>query len=232
MPAIEKGVNRKTKKAVVLFSGGLDSTTCLYWALAKGYKCYALNIKYGQKHCRESLSARAICKKLGVELTEIKLNLPWLARATSLVGKAAIPDEPLAIIKDKSRIPSTYVPARNLIFVAIAASLADSIDAEAVIAGPNAIDYSGYPDCRPEFYEPLAKAVKEGTRKGVKDGKIKIITPLLKLSKAEIAKLGKKLKVPFSMTWSCYRGGKKPCGKCDACKLRAEGFKKAGIKDE
>ena len=232
MPAIEKGANRKTKKAVVLFSGGLDSTTCLYWALARGYKCYALNIKYGQKHCREALSARAICKKLGVELTEIKLNLPWLARATSLVGKAAIPDEPLNIIKDKSRIPSTYVPARNLIFVAIAASLADSIDAEAIIAGPNAIDYSGYPDCRPEFYEPLAKAVKEGTRKGVKDGKIKIITPLLKLSKAEIAKLGKKLKVPFSMTWSCYRGGKKPCGKCDACKLRAEGFKKAGIKDE
>lgn len=232
MPAIKKATAKKEKKAVVLFSGGLDSTTCLYWALDKGYKCYALNVKYGQKHSREALSARAICKKLGVELTEIKLDFPWLAQATSLVGKGEIPDESLDAIKNKNRIPSTYVPARNLVFVAIAASLADSIDAEAIIAGPNAIDYSGYPDCRPEFYEPLAKAVKEGTRKGVKDGKIKIVTPLLKLSKAQIAKLGKKLKVPFAMTWSCYKGGKKPCGKCDACKLRAEGFKAAGIKDE
>lgn len=228
----KKSGSAKQKTAVVLFSGGLDSTTCLYWALDKGYKCHALNIKYGQKHSREALSARAICKKLGVEITEIKLNLPWLAAATSLVGKAAIPDESLEVIKNTKRIPSTYVPARNLVFVAVAASLADSINADAIIAGPNAIDYSGYPDCRPEFYEPLAKAVKEGTRKGSQGGSIKIITPLLKLSKAQIAKLGKKLNVPFSMTWSCYRGGKKPCGKCDACKLRAEGFKAAGLKDE
>ena len=233
MPATKKmSETVKQKTAVVLFSGGLDSTTCLYWALDKGYKCYALNIKYGQKHSREALSARAICKKLGVELTEIKLNLPWLAAATSLVGKAEIPDESLETIKNTKRIPSTYVPARNLMFVSIAASLADSINADAIIAGPNAIDYSGYPDCRPEFYDPLSKAVKEGTRKGSQGGSIKIITPLLKLSKAQIAKLGKKLNAPFSMTWSCYRGGKKPCGKCDACKLRAEGFKAAGLKDE
>lgn len=227
----EKTVKQKT--AVVLFSGGLDSTTCLYWALDKGYKCHALTINYGQKHSREASSAKAICKDLGVELTEIKLNLPWLAQATSLVGKGQdIPDESLEEIKDTTRIPSTYVPARNLVFVAVAASLADSINADAIVAGPNAIDYSGYPDCRPEFYTPLSKAVKEGTRKGVQGGSIKILTPLLKLSKAQIAKLGKKLKVPFLKTWSCYKGGKKPCGKCDACKLRAEGFRQAGIQDK
>ncbi len=232
-------LNRKTPKltkqktAVVLFSGGLDSTTCLYWALDKGYKCHALNINYGQRHGREAASAREICKNLGVELTEIKLNFPWLEQATSLVGKKhMIPDESLEEIKNTKRIPSTYVPARNLVFVSVAASLADSINADAIVAGPNAIDYSGYPDCRPEFYEPLSKAVKEGTRKGVQGGNIKILTPLLKLSKAQIAKLGKKLKVPFSMTWSCYEGGRKPCGKCDACKLRAEGFRQAGIQDE
>ena len=232
MPTNKNSRKPKQKTAVVLFSGGLDSTTCLYWALSKGYKCLALNICYGQKHSREVKSARQICKNLGVELTEIKLNLPWLAAATSLVGKAPIPDEDLTVIKNHKRIPSTYVPARNLVFVSLAASLADSVNADAIIAGPNAVDYSGYPDCRPEFYAPLSKAVKEGTRKGVSSSPIKILTPLLKLSKAQIAKLGKKLKVPFSLTWSCYRGGKVPCGKCDACKLRAEGFKAAGLEDK
>lgn len=221
------------KTAVVLFSGGLDSTTCLYWALEKGYKCIALNIFYGQRHSREVLSAKAICKKLGVKFIPVKINLPWLEAASSLVGKNhKIPNEDMSVIKNTSRIPSTYVPARNLVFMSVAASLADSIGAQAIVAGPNAIDYSGYPDCRPEFYRPLAKAVKEGTKNGVTGKPIKILTPLLKLSKAEIAKLGSKLGVPFSMTWSCYNGGAKPCGKCDACKLRAEGFALAGIKDK
>ncbi len=232
MPINKSSKSKTAKTAVVLFSGGLDSTTCLYWALSKGYKCMALNVQYGQKHSREVKSARTICRNLGVELTEIKLNLPWLYQATSLVGKGEIPDEDLNTIKNHKRIPSTYVPARNLVFISLAASLADSVNADAIIAGPNAIDYSGYPDCRPEFYEPLYKAVKEGTRKGVTGRPIKILTPLLKLSKAQIAKLGKKLNVPFGLTWSCYRGGKKPCGKCDACKLRQEGFKSAGLKDE
>ena len=139
--AINKSVKAKTvKTAVVLFSGGLDSTTCLYWALSKGYKCLALNIQYGQKHRREVKSARIICKKLGVELTEIKLNLPWLYKATSLVGEGEIPDEDLSIVKSHNRIPSTYVPARNLVFISLAASLADSLNADAIIAGPNAID--------------------------------------------------------------------------------------------
>lgn len=224
--------NTKEKIAVVLFSGGLDSTTCLYWALDKGYKCVALNILYGQRHSKEAACAKEICKKLGVELIEVKLNLPWLAAATSLVGKKhKIPNESLKEIKDASRIPSTYVPARNLMFVSVAASLADSLNASAVIAGPNAIDYSGYPDCREEFYKPLAETIKEGTRAGASGKPIKILTPLIKMSKVKIAKLGHKLGVPFGLTWSCYEGGKKPCGKCDACKLRAEGFEKAGLKD-
>jgi 7-cyano-7-deazaguanine synthase len=123
------------------------------------------------------------------------------------------------------------VPARNLIFMSLAASLADSVGAQAVIAGPNAVDFSGYPDCRPQFYKPLEKVFKEGTRAGAQGGEIKIITPLINMSKAQISMLASKLGVPFKMTWSCYGGGAKPCGKCDACKLRAEGFKKAGVKD-
>jgi 7-cyano-7-deazaguanine synthase len=233
MQVSEKAKPANGKSAVVLFSGGLDSTTCLYWALDKGYDCTALNICYGQRHVKENACARRICKKLGVKFVEIKLNFPWLEGATSLVGKKhKIPDELMSVIKDKSRIPSTYVPARNLFFVSIAASLADSIGACAIIAGPNAVDYSGYPDCRPQFYAPLAKAVKEGTRLGAEGKSIKILTPLIKLSKARIAKLADKLGVPFGLTWSCYCGGAKPCGKCDACKLRAEGFEKAGIEDK
>lgn len=224
---------QKKETAVVLFSGGLDSTTCLYWALAKGYDCVALNIFYGQRHSKEVLYAKKICKKLGVKFIEVKLNLPWLEAATSLVGKNhIIPDEPLNKIKNTTRIPSTYVPARNLVFMSVAASLADSIDAGSIVAGPNAIDYSGYPDCRPEFYRPLAKTIKEGTRLGVTGKPIQILTPLLKLSKKQIAELGHKLGVPFGMTWSCYNGGAKPCGHCDSCKLREQGFREAGLKDE
>lgn len=223
----------KKEKAVVLFSGGLDSTTCLYWALDKGYDCVALNISYGQKHIKEIACAKKICAKLGVKMQSLNLNLPWLEEATSLVGKnKVLPKASLKEIHNKNRLPSTYVPGRNLLFISLAASYADSIGATAIIAGPNAIDYSGYPDCRPQFYTPLAKAVKEGTSGALTGKKIKILTPLLRLSKAQIAKLGAKLKVPFSLTWTCYKGGAKPCGKCDACLLRAQGFKEAGILDK
>ena len=226
-------LSKANKKAVVLFSGGLDSTTCLYWALSKGYECIALNIAYGQRHIKETACAKKICSKLGVKMQSINLSLPWLKEATSLVGKnKTLPSENLEKIHNKKRLPSTYVPGRNLLFIALAASYADSIGAEAIIAGPNAIDYSGYPDCRPEFYKPLSKAVKEGTSGAISGKSIKIITPLLKLSKAQIAKLGAKLKVPFGLTWTCYKGGAKPCGKCDACRLRAQGFKEAGILDK
>lgn len=218
------------KKAVVLFSGGLDSTTCLYWALDQGYECEALTVSYGQRHDREVLSAEMITKNLGVKLHKIQLNLPWLADVCSLVDKnKELPDIPLKDIPSAG-IPSTYVPGRNLMFLSIAASLADSIGAEAIVAGPNAVDFSGYPDCTPAFFKAAGDAINRGTRLGVTEG-IEVLAPLMRLSKTQIVQLGAKLHVPFGLTWSCYAGGKKPCGHCDSCKLRAKGFAEAGVKD-
>ncbi|MDR0291343.1 MAG: 7-cyano-7-deazaguanine synthase QueC [Elusimicrobium sp.] len=210
------------KKAVILFSGGMDSTVCLYWAQAHGYECHTLTISYGQKHEKEVSVARALAAETAAQTHFIKLSMPWLAGATSLAGGKKIPSHKLMEIGKK--LPSTYVPARNLVFVSLAASLADSIGAEAVVLGPNAVDFSGYPDCTPQFYAPLTQALKTGTRLGKN---FKLLTPLIKLRKAEIIKLGRALNAPLEKTWSCYNGGKTPCGKCDACKLRAQGFKQA-----
>ena len=219
------------KKAVVLFSGGLDSTTALCWALDRGYSCSAVFFHYGQRHGRESRGARRIAKELGVRLYEIKLGFPWLG-VSSLVDKSKkLPDTGLSRIGEGGRVPSTYVPGRNLVFASIGVSLADSIGAGAVVMGPNSVDYSGYPDCRPGFYRALEKAVKEGTRAGSSGAKIRLLTPLMELGKDEIIRLGLKLKAPLSRTWSCYSGGSRPCGRCDSCKLRARGFRAAGIAD-
>lgn len=220
----------KQKKAIVSLSGGLDSSTCLAWAVDKGYKCYAITFDYGQRHIKEIRAARKIASYYRVPLTEIKLNFPWL-KTSSLVDK----NKKLPNLKYEKiisgHIPSTYVPARNLVFTSICASYADSVNADFLVLGPNAIDYSGYPDCRPEFYNILSKAVNLGTRKGVENSGIKILTPIINMTKAEIVKLAFKLKVPLKYTWSCYYGGKKPCGRCDSCKLRARGFEEAGFKD-
>ncbi|MEA3307653.1 MAG: 7-cyano-7-deazaguanine synthase QueC [Elusimicrobiota bacterium] len=218
------------KKAVIMFSGGLDSTVALCWALNKGYECFAITISYGQKHVREKKSAQIIAKLLGIKLFDLKLDLPWL-ESSSLVDKnKKIPNFKLSEINDK-KIPSTYVPGRNLMFTSIGVSLADSIGAEAVVLGPNVLDYSGYPDCRPVFYNALEKAVNLGTEMGSAGKKIKLLMPLIKLSKADIVKLAVKLKAPLQHTWSCYAGLKEPCGVCDSCKLRAKGFAEAGVKD-
>jgi 7-cyano-7-deazaguanine synthase len=216
----------KKKKAIVLFSGGLDSTTCLYWALNKGYECHALTVSYGQRHKREIKSARKIAKLAGVKLTQIEMSLPWLKKSSLVNKNLKIPNLSLSKIAS-GRVPSTYVPGRNLMFTAFSASLADAEKADAIITGPNVMDYSGYPDCRPEFYKPLEKAVNLGTT--LKN--FKILTPLIKLTKSEIVKLAVKLKVPLEYTWSCYAGSVKPCGKCDSCKLRLKGFNEAGYKD-
>ena len=218
-----------SKKAIVLFSGGLDSTTCLYWALDKGYACETLTVTYGQKHAREVRAAQTIATRLGVKQHRVTLDLPWLA-ASSLVDKnQAIPQHDLAEITN-GQIPSTYVPGRNLLFLSVAASLADAIQADAVVAGPNAIDFSGYPDCTPDFFKAAAQAMNLGTERGVKHG-LEVLAPLMDLSKTDIVKLGAKLGVPFELTWSCYEGGETPCGHCDSCKLRARGFAEAGVKD-
>jgi len=217
------------KKAVVLFSGGLDSTTCLYWALAQGYTCEALTLSYGQRHEREILSARQIAQKLGIKQHLIELPLPWLSVCSLVDKKQPLPDIPLEQIAGET-IPSTYVPARNLMFLSVAASLMDATRADTIVAGPNAVDFSGYPDCTPAFYHAAADAICLGTKKGVEEG-VEILAPLMKLSKTDIVKLAARLGVPFELTWSCYAGGEKPCGHCDSCKLRAKGFAEAGVHD-
>ncbi len=217
------------KKAVVLFSGGLDSTTCLYWALAQGYACETLTVTYGQRHVREKQSAEKIAAKLGVKTHFLDVKLPWLGGCSLTNAAAQLPDVPVEQIT-AGGIPSTYVPGRNLLFLSLAGSLADAVDADAIIAGPNAVDFSGYPDCTPDFYKAAAQALNRGTKKGVTDG-LEVLAPLMYLSKADIVRLAAQLKVPFELTWSCYAGGEKPCGKCDSCKLRARGFEEAGVKD-
>jgi len=218
-----------SKKAIVLFSGGLDSTTCLYWALAQGYTCETLTVSYGQKHAREIQSARKIADKLGVKQHYITLDLPWLSSSSLVDEKQALPDVSMEEI-ESHHIPTTYVPGRNLMFLSVAASLLDAVGADALVAGPNAVDFSGYPDCTPQFFEAVKAAINCGTARGVGGG-VKVFMPLMNLSKTEIVKLGAKLGVPFELTWSCYAGGEKPCGHCDSCKLRARGFAEAGIVD-
>lgn len=217
------------KKAIVLFSGGLDSTTCLYWALAQGYTCETLTVTYGQRHSREIESAQKIAAKLGVKTHFIEVNLPWLITSSLVDVTQTLPNQSLSEI-EKHGIPSTYVPGRNLLFLSMAGSLLDSVNADAIIAGPNAVDFSGYPDCTPDFYKAAAQALNRGTKKGVTEG-IEVLAPLMYLSKTDIVRLAAQLKVPFELTWSCYAGGDKPCGVCDSCKLRARGFALAGVKD-
>jgi len=208
-------------KAVVLLSGGLDSTTTLYLAKQKGYKCSALIFDYGQRHKKELRSAVAVAKRAKVPYQILKISLPW--KGSSLLDKKM----KVPVRKSPKGIPSTYVPSRNIIFLSFALSFAESIGAQTIFIGANAIDFSGYPDCRPAFYRAFQKVVRAGTKKK----KIKVQTPLINKTKAQIIKLGLKLKAPFELTWSCYQGGKRPCGICDSCKLRGKGFARLGIRD-
>jgi 7-cyano-7-deazaguanine synthase len=219
----------QNKKAVVLLSGGLDSATVLYWTVNKGYQPQALIFDYGQRHSREVASARALCKRSHVPFHIVRLELPW-GGSSLLDKKAALPKAKR--VKDVgAQIPSTYVPGRNTLFLSYGLSLAEAAGAGAVMIGANALDYSGYPDCRPDFISAMSKVFKLGTKAGRQGRPIKIVAPLLKLTKSQIIKLGINLGVPYGLTWSCYRGGKKPCGTCDSCLLRAKGFREAGVKD-
>ncbi len=214
------------RRAVVLLSGGLDSSTCLYWALREGYACEAVSVLYGQRHARELDSAKAVAKAAKVPWRPVELELPWL-KASSLVSKSMkLPDLPLSKI-GAGGIPSTYVPARNTVLLAVAASLADATGASAIVTGANALDFSGYPDCRPAFHRAFERVLAEGTR----SGDIRVLAPLIRLDKEGIVRLALRLRVPLHRTWSCYKGGRRPCGRCDSCKLRAKGFQKAGVLD-
>lgn len=198
-------------KAIILLSGGLDSTTTLYYAKSKGYQCHALIFDYGQRHKKEIRYAVAAAKRESVPYYIVRIKLPWK-------GSALLDPK---YNKKKKGIPATYVPARNTIFLSFALSYAEAIGAKYIFIGANAIDYSGYPDCRPEFI----KAFQEVAKKGTRDQGIGVRAPLLCKTKTQIIKLARKLKVPLELTWSCYKGGRKPCGVCDSCKLREKGFK-------
>ncbi len=225
------GKRNKMKKAIVLISGGLDSTVTLYWAKSKGYQPYGLIFDYGQRHRREISGAIKIAKKTRCKYRLLKFTFPWGGSAL-LEKKTSLPRQKNAE-KIGRNIPSTYVPARNTIFLSFALSYAEVINAEAIFIGANALDFSGYPDCRPEYFTAFREVAKRATSLGFRDSKleIKIHTPLINKTKAQIVKLGMKLKVPFELTWSCYAGGRKPCGKCDSCLLRNKGFREAGIID-
>lgn len=218
-----------SKKAVVLLSGGLDSATTLYHAKSQGYRCHCLIIDYAQRHRREVSSARALARAAGCPAQVVRLTFPW--------GGSALTDRSLAVPSNRSLrqmgrgIPSTYVPARNTIFLSLALGWCEAIGAEAVFIGANAVDFSGYPDCRPNYYGAFQKVARLGTKAGVEGRPIRIVTPLIRKTKAQIIRLGKRLAVPYQLTWSCYRGGKSPCGACDSCLIRAKGFEAAGLKD-
>jgi 7-cyano-7-deazaguanine synthase len=220
-------------RAVCLLSGGLDSATCLALARRDGFECYALSFDYGQRHFAELDAARKIAASLGAAAHRIaRIDL-------RVFGHSALTDD-IEVPKGRDEasmgegIPVTYVPARNTIFLSFALAWAEVLEASDIFIGVNALDYSGYPDCRPEFIEAFEKMSNLATRTGVEGiTRMHIHTPLIRLSKADIVRLGAELGVPFGMTHSCYDpdAAGHPCGACDSCLLRAKGFREAGIAD-
>ena len=216
--------------AVVLLSGGLDSYTAAAIARSEGFSLYALTINYGQRHAQELSAARRVAASLGVvRHQEITLDLRGIG-GSALTSDVPVPrDRDLAAVD----IPSTYVPARNTIFLAIALGWAETLDARDLFIGVNALDYSGYPDCRPEFITAFESLAAVATRAGVEGARFHIHTPLITLSKAEIIRRGLALGLDYGLTHSCYDPGPdgQLCGHCDSCVLRAKGFAEAGVRD-
>ena len=212
-------------------SGGLDSTVTLAYAISEGYDVVPLTIRYGQRHVRELDSARAVVKHYGLK-NHIVMDLDLSSFRSALTRSDIAVPERSSTAEIGDDIPITYVPARNIIFLSIAAGLAESVDADRIFIGANSIDYSGYPDCRPEFFRAFETVLKVGTKAGVEGEPIIIEHPILRSSKEDIVRMGKKLKAPLELTWSCYQGGDKACGKCDSCLIRLKGFEDAGYRDE
>ena len=221
-------------KAVCLLSGGLDSSTCLAWAKSKGYECYALSFDYGQRHRTELEAARRVAQSLDVRQ---HITIPIDLR---MFGGSALTDDKIKVPKSRDShamgngIPITYVPARNTVFLSLALAWTEVLEASDIVIGVNAIDYSGYPDCRPEFISAFETLADLATKAGVEHKThIKIHAPLIQLSKAEIVKLASDLKLDFALTHSCYdpTPDGKSCRLCDSCQLRLKGFADAGIAD-
>ena len=216
------------RKAVVLLSGGLDSATVLAYAVRKGFECHAISFDYGQRHRNELKCAKRIARQLkAADDLLVGFNLrKW--GGSALTSSIKVPKKGL-----KPGIPVTYVPARNTIFLSFAVSYAEAIGAKDIFIGVNSLDYSGYPDCRPQFIKAFAKCANLGTKATDEGWKFKIHAPLQKLTKSQIIRLGTKLGVDYSLTSSCYdpdpRG--RACGKCDSCRLRRKGFEDAGVED-
>ena len=217
-----------SKKAIILLSGGLDSSTVLSIAQAKGYECFAMTINYQQRHNAEIRAARNIANYFNVkDFKIVDIDLSWL-KSSALTNK----DIDIPEISSKG-IPVTYVQDRNTIMMTLALAWAETINSQNIFIGVNAVDYSGYPDCRPEYIESFQNMANLATKAAVEGSKIKIHTPLIKLSKAEIIHEGIKNKVDYKMTVSCYQATENglACGKCDSCRLRKDGFKTARIED-
>jgi len=215
-------------RAVILLSGGLDSATTLAIARAEGYECFALSCLYGQRHAAELEAARRIAGALGVAAhREIEIPIGQF-------GGSALTDDALAVPENGGKgIPITYVPARNTVLLSLALVWAEVLDADAIFIGVNAVDYSGYPDCRPDFIKAFQELVSVATKRTVEGAQITLEAPLIELSKAEIIERGSVLGVDYSLTVSCYQADHQglACGRCDACRIRADGFKAAGIDD-
>ena len=217
----------ENKKALILFSGGLDSTTVLHHALSKGYDCTALTIDYNQRHVSEIEFSKKSLSQLQIN-KQIIFDLDL-----SKIGGSALTDNIPVPIDSNDNIPTTYVPARNTIFLSLASSFAERLNISDIFIGANIIDYSGYPDCRPEFIKSFEKTINLGTKLGVEGSHFRIHTPLIKMTKAEIITKGHSLGVDYSLTLSCYNPTDSglACGKCDSCKFRKDGFKDAGLPD-
>jgi 7-cyano-7-deazaguanine synthase len=216
------------RKAVVLLSGGLDSATTLAVARDQGYACYALSLDYGQRHRAELAAAQRVAEALDVMQHKV------IALDLTAIGGSALTDSSIAVPERRGAgIPVTYVPARNTIFLALALAWAEVLGAWDLFIGVNAVDYSGYPDCRPEYIEAFQRLCQLATRAGVQGGAFQVHAPLIALSKADIIRLGMRLGVDYAVTVSCYAADEsgRACGRCDSCRLRAAGFADAGVQD-
>lgn len=217
--------------SVVLLSGGMDSATALALTVKESSRVIALTFDYGQRHEKEVEAARAVAKHFGV------LDHRIVSIDLAAIGGSALTDREIPVPERRrleeigQGIPTTYVPARNTILLAYALGLAEASGARAIVIAAQSHDYSGYPDCRPEFYQAFQEVARLGTKRGVEGDVIEVRTPLIRMSKADIVREGERLGVPWALTWSCYHGRTKACGVCDSCQLRLKGFREAGVED-